>query len=89
MIEQQSENIINKEENISEESNPNEDPSLDENKSSEDKELTEESKDKINADDFLEFVNDSCLKKIVSILLGSNGSVLSKRVSFLLKTHLE
>ena len=66
MIEQQSENIINKEENISEESNPNEEPSLVENKSNEDKELTEESKDKINADDLKNTIsnNDARLEQL-------------------------
>ena len=37
-------------------------------------------KDFLKSDDFLEFVNDPYLNKIVSILLGSDGSVLSKRI---------
>ena len=55
MIEEQSENIINKEENISEETNLNED-----------KELSEESKEKINADDLKNTIsnNDARLEQL-------------------------
>ena len=66
MIEEQSENINNKEENISEESNLNQDSSLVEEQSKEDKELSEESKEKVNADDLKNTItnNDARLEQL-------------------------
>ena len=66
MIEEQSENINNKEENLSEENNINEDPSLAEDQTNEDKELPEESKEKINADDLKNTIsnNDARLEQL-------------------------
>ena len=66
MIEEQSENINNKEENVSENSNINEDSSLAEDQPNEDKELSEESKEKINADDLKNTItnNDARLEQL-------------------------
>ena len=66
MIEEQSENITNKEENISEESSINDDPSLVEDQTNEEKELSEETKEKINADDLKNTIsnNDARLEQL-------------------------
>ena len=66
MIEEQSENIINKEESISEDSNINEEASSDEDQTNENKELSEESNEKINADDLKNTItnNDARLEQL-------------------------
>ncbi len=66
MIEEQSENTNNKEENVSEENNINEDSPLIEDQTNENEELSEESKDKVNADDLKNTItnNDARLEQL-------------------------
>ena len=66
MIEKQSENVDDKEENVSEKTSIDEDSSLNKDQINEDKELSDESNDKINAEDLKNTIsnNDARLEQL-------------------------
>ena len=84
MIEKQSDNVENLEENVSEESNINQDSSVIEEQTNEDKHITDDTNEKINAEDLKNTIsnNDARLEQLEK----EHETLKSQYVSCLLYT---